>query len=65
MTVTINGKSVNVQPGSLDNTLKAGGFADGTFATAVNGTFVPKEQRKDFSVSEGDEIEVLTARQGG
>ena len=37
----------------------------GAIATAVNGEFIPKTQRLDIVLSEGDRIEVVAPMQGG
>ncbi|MEO1281512.1 MAG: sulfur carrier protein ThiS [Pseudomonadota bacterium] len=61
----INGQTLTVAPGSLEQLLAEAGFESDSVATAVNGTFVSKAERNKHMMADGDQIEVLTARQGG
>lgn len=65
MKITLNGVEREISEGSLDQALRELGYYDGTIATAVNGQFIPKTQRLDIVLSEGDRIEVVAPMQGG
>ncbi|MEO1206663.1 MAG: sulfur carrier protein ThiS [Pseudomonadota bacterium] len=53
------------EPQTLEYLLDAFGFSPASSATAVNGTFVARNDRAGYILADGDTIEVLTARQGG
>jgi sulfur carrier protein len=63
--VTLNGEPVLSQAETLAALLDERGYAGVKIATAVNGTFVPARARGDVTLSDGDHIEVVAARQGG
>lgn len=65
MKITLNGVEREISEDSLDQALRELGYYDGTIATAVNGQFIPKTQRLDIVLSEGDRIEVVAPMQGG
>jgi sulfur carrier protein len=63
--IHLNGESVATRTSTLDALLVEKGYADAKVATAVNGTFVPARNRAAKALSDGDHIEVVSARQGG
>lgn len=65
MKITLNGDAREIAALNLDQALRELGYTDGGFATAVNGTFVPKTQRRDKVLGDGDRIEVVAPMQGG
>jgi len=65
MKITINGVVREVLDGRLDQALLELGYCDGAIATAVNGQFIPKTQRLDTVLLDGDRIEVVAPMQGG
>jgi sulfur carrier protein len=64
LAITLNGAAVSTDVETVAALLVEQGFA-GKVATAVNGTFVPERARAATKLTEGDSIEVVTARQGG
>lgn len=65
MKITLNGVEREVTDDRLDQALVELGYCDGTIATAVNGQFIPKTQRLDILLLDGDRIEVVAPMQGG
>ena len=65
MKITLNGVVREVEASVLDHALSELGYSESTIATAVNGQFVPKKQRPDIVLSDGDRIEVVAPMQGG
>lgn len=65
MKITLNGVEREINESVLDQALRELGYYDGAIATAVNGQFIPKTQRLDIALSEGDRIEVVAPMQGG
>lgn len=65
MKITLNGVERDVSESGLDRVLRELGYHDSAIATAVNGQFIPKNQRLDIVLSEGDRIEVVAPMQGG
>jgi sulfur carrier protein len=63
--ITVNGTPVVTGAGTLATLVAEQGFGDVKVATAVNGDFVPERRRAETALSEGDRIEILSARQGG
>jgi sulfur carrier protein len=65
MTITLNGKPHPLDDRiRLDELLASLGFTSG-FAVALNREFVPRSEYGRTSLQAGDELEVLTPRQGG
>jgi sulfur carrier protein len=55
--VALNGQPHALPPGStLADLLSAAGLATDSVATAVNGRFVPRGQRADMALKDGDSI---------
>lgn len=65
MKITLNGVEREVAESGLEQALRELGYCDGTIATAVNGEFIPKTQRLDIVLSEGDRVEIVAPMQGG
>lgn len=65
MNVTINGKAEEITESTLAALCKR--FLDHphTIATAVNGQFVSVNDRPEYSLKDGDKVEILSPRQGG
>lgn len=64
MKIILNGHEQKTQATTLASLLVEHGF-DGSIATARNGAFVPRAQRADTPIREGDRIEVVSPMQGG
>jgi sulfur carrier protein len=65
MTIIVNGAPLDVAPGSLAALLDALDYGDAIVATALNGEFVPAEDRAATDVCAGDRVEILAPMQGG
>lgn len=65
MTITVNGEICAETAATLDQLLVRLGFGDVLVATAVNGTFVPKGQRTETRLADGDAVEIVAPMQGG
>lgn len=66
ISVIVNGKPLQSPGGTLAELCRTLGHdKTGKFATAVNGTFVPAGQRTTTMLAEGDQVEIVTPRQGG
>jgi sulfur carrier protein len=63
--VRLNGKVTTTTAPTLAALLAEQGFAGVKVATAVNGLFVPERERAAHTVADGDEVEIVSARQGG
>lgn len=65
MKLIVNGQTLDAAAPTLSTLLSELGYEGEWYATAVNGEFVPSEDRNRAQLSEGDRIEILTPRQGG
>ncbi|MBM0104664.1 sulfur carrier protein ThiS [Steroidobacter sp. S1-65] len=65
MRITLNGEDRDVAATTLEQALSELGYTESFVATAVNGCFIPKTQRRDQRLGEGDRIEVVAPMQGG
>jgi sulfur carrier protein len=65
MRVTINGESREISSGSVDALLGELEFEGTHVAIAINYDVVPKSRWAETSLKHGDEIEIITPRQGG
>ncbi|MDB4147496.1 sulfur carrier protein ThiS [Alphaproteobacteria bacterium] len=65
MKISINGIAKDVTSTSLEAVLQEAGYGDARVATAVNGNFVPVGQRASCQIEAGDQLEIVTPRQGG
>jgi sulfur carrier protein len=61
----VNGEPVQSDAETLAALLNEIGLADVKVATALNGDFVPATKRSAQSLSDGDRVEIVSARQGG
>jgi sulfur carrier protein len=65
MKISINGVQKSVTAKNLETVLNEAGYGETRVATAVNGNFVPVERRSKFQIEAGDQLEIVTPRQGG
>lgn len=65
MRLTINGETREVAAATLGNLLVELDYQGEWLATARNGEIVPREERPECRLSEGDRIEILSPMQGG
>ena len=65
MRVTVNGEQREVNASHVDALLAELDYEGSHFAIAVNYDVVPKSRWADTALKAGDEIEIITPRQGG
>lgn len=65
MKILVNGETTSTQAKTLGELCTALGHGLDKIATARNGDFVPATQRAETIISENDQIEIVTPRQGG
>lgn len=65
MQILLNGERFTTDAGNLDELCAKLGFAEAKVATAVNGSFVAATAREQTQLSEADEVEIVSPRQGG
>ncbi|MEO0635908.1 MAG: sulfur carrier protein ThiS [Pseudomonadota bacterium] len=65
MRIVLNGEERDVEAANLADALQALDYGDAIVATALNGEFIPHDQREATPLKEGDAIEVLAPMQGG
>ena len=65
MKILVNGGWRDTRAGDLALALQELGYADSVVATAVNGGFVPANERAGTLLADGDRLEVLAPMQGG
>jgi sulfur carrier protein len=65
MKITVNGELLDCSAPTLAALLEALGKGGAKVATSVNEVFVPKPQRADHRLQDGDRVEILAPRQGG
>jgi sulfur carrier protein len=65
MKIDVNGEAQEIAATDLEAALTELGWGEARVATALNGTFVPAAARPGTPLSPGDQLEVLTAMQGG
>ena len=63
--IVLNGQPVATDAATLAALLDEQGYAGQKVATARNGAFVPDRRRAIEPLAPGDQIEVVSARQGG
>ena len=63
--VTVNGEAREINATSVDALLRELDYAGAHFAVAVNYDVVPRARWAETPLNDGDEIEILTPRQGG
>ena len=64
MNISINGESFITEQTILEQVISEFG-ATPPFAIAVNGDFVPKSNYQEFTVSEGDLVDIVSPIFGG
>lgn len=65
MKIEVNGEGREVDAATVEEALVALGWGDMRVATALNGEFVPATERAETPIRPGDQLEALTAMQGG
>ena len=66
MKLIINGEEQqNIEAGTLAALLAALDYEGDWLATAVNGDLVPRAERAQTTLNNGDRIEILAPKQGG
>lgn len=65
MKIIVNGEAQETGAPTLAALLDELGKGEDKVATSVNEGFVPKQQRADHSLNEGDRVEIVAPRQGG
>jgi sulfur carrier protein len=65
MRVTVNGESREIASASVDALLGELEYEGTHFAIALNYDVVPKSRWAETQLKSGDEIEIITPRQGG
>ncbi len=65
MKLLINGRPREARSTTLAALVEEFGFQAACVATALNGEFVPREERDRIELGPGDRVEVLAPMQGG
>ena len=65
MRVIVNGEPREIESASLDALLRELDYEGSHFAIALNFDVVPKSRWAETPLKSGDEIEIITPRQGG
>ncbi len=65
MKIHLNGQTLDVQARTLSDLLAELEFENTVVATALNGNFVPANERRATHIAAEDRVEVLTPMQGG
>jgi sulfur carrier protein len=65
MRVTVNGEQREIAAGSIDALLAELEYEGTHFAIALNYDVLPRSQWAGTPIKNGDEIEIITPRQGG
>ncbi|MBR1144432.1 MULTISPECIES: sulfur carrier protein ThiS [unclassified Bradyrhizobium] len=65
MRVTINGEAREINASSVDALLRELEYEGTHFAIALNYDVLPKSRWAETPIKNGDEIEIITPRQGG
>ena len=63
--VSVNGRLAVTGARTVDDLLTQRGLASVKVATALNGHFVPASRRATTELQAGDQIEIVSPRQGG
>jgi len=63
--ITVNGEQQETQAATLEQLCATLGYDGQRIATAVNGEFVPAQQRRDTRLHDNDKIEIVAPRRGG
>lgn len=66
MKIRFNGHDHDLpEPATVRTALDHFGIAGGAFAVALNLEFVPRDRYAETTLRDGDELEVVSPRQGG
>ncbi|RLQ88774.1 sulfur carrier protein ThiS [Notoacmeibacter ruber] len=65
MKLIVNGQQHEAASQNLDALLTELDYAGRLVATALNGDFVPKDERAATPLADGDKIEILAPMKGG
>jgi sulfur carrier protein len=65
MRVTVNGEAREINAASVDALLNELEYEGTHFAIALNYDVLPKSRWAETALKAGDEIEIITPRQGG
>ena len=65
MKIIVNGEALEIGALTLAALLDDLGKGDDKVATSVNEAFVPKQQRAEHALQDGDRVEIVAPRQGG
>jgi len=65
MRVTVNGEAREINASSVDALLRELEYEGTHFAIALNYDVLPKSRWAETPIRNGDEIEIITPRQGG
>jgi sulfur carrier protein len=65
MRVIVNGEPREISSGSIDGLLGELDYEGTHFAIALNFDVLPKSRWAETPIKSGDEIEIITPRQGG
>ena len=65
MNIRVNGEIREVKARDLAALLDELDYGDTIVATALNQAFVRRKDRDETILADGDEVEILTPRQGG
>jgi len=65
MQLTVNGERKEITAAHVDALLKELEYEGSHFAIAVNFEVVPRARWAQTALKDGDEVEILTPRQGG
>lgn len=65
MKLIINGEEQQIEAGTLSALLTALDYEGDWLATALNGDLVPRAERAQTALNDGDRIEILAPKQGG
>jgi sulfur carrier protein len=61
----VNGRKTVSEANTLAALIAERGLGEAKVATALNGQFVPEARRATTTLSSGDRVEIVSARQGG
>lgn len=65
MKISVNGKGMDLEAGTIEHLLTALGYDRRFVAVAINFTCVARSQFASTEIHEGDEVEVLSPQSGG
>ena len=65
MMIRVNGEPCETKAATLAALLDELDYGEATVATALNRSFVRRKDRVETRLADGDEVEILTPRQGG